>query len=253
MNDVTGMPQSAVVLGGTSELALALVRRLCARRLRRIVLAGRDIDALGAAADELRALGAEQVETGLLDVRETAGIDAFATDAARRLDGVDLVVVAVGLLGTAELDELDADAVANSIATNFTGPAAATLAFAQVMRRQGYGKIVVFSSVAGVRVRRSNFVYGAGKAGLDGFCQGLRDSLEGTGVEVVIVRPGFVHTKMTAGRAAAPMSVGAEDVATAVVSALEKGTATVWVPGALAYVFTALRHLPGPLWRRLPG
>ena len=87
---------------------------------------------------------------------------------------------------------------------NLTWPAAALSAVAARLQRQGHGRIVVLSSVAGFRIRRSNFVYGSAKAGLDNFATGLGESLRGTGVSVHIVRPGFVHTKMTAGRDKAP-------------------------------------------------
>ena len=253
MNDVTGMPQTAVVLGGSSDIARALLQRLASRRLRAVVLAGRDEIALARNAKELEDLGVEQVDTVRLDVLETERISEFSTNALERLGSVDLLVVATGLLGTGVLDELEAENVALSIETNFTGPAATIIAFANVMRSQGYGQIVVLSSVAGVRVRRSNFVYGGAKAGLDGFCQGLRDALVGSGVEVMIVRPGFVHTKMTTGKPPAPFAVSASEVGSAVVRGLERGATVVWVPSLLAYVFTAMRHLPQRLWRLLPG
>ncbi len=217
------------------------------------MLGGRDEAGLLASAKDLSDLGVKDVETARFECLETHDHEAFAEQAMERLGSIDLVLVAAGLLGTGDLDELHAEDVARSIATNFTGPAAAILAFANIMRRQGYGRIVVFSSVAGVRVRRSNFVYGGAKAGLDGFCQGLSDALVGTGVELMIVRPGFVDTKMTKGLPRAPFAVDAEAVANAVVRGLEQGATLVWVPGVLAFVFAALRLLPRRLWRRLPG
>ena len=111
---------------------------------------------------------------------------------------------------------------------------------------------VLLSSVAGERVRRSNFVYGSAKAGIDGYFQGLGDALHGTGVHVMIVRPGFVHTKMTAGRPRVPLSVGPDAVASAIVRGLERGSEVVWVPPAFRYVMTVLRHVPRWAFRRLP-
>jgi decaprenylphospho-beta-D-erythro-pentofuranosid-2-ulose 2-reductase len=202
---------------------------------------------------ELQALGIADVEATHFDVLDTGGLETFAREAQRRLGSIDLLLVAAGMLGANVLDELDAEAVVDSIETNFAGPAASLIAFAKLMRAQGHGRIVVFSSVAGVRVRRSNFVYGGAKAGLDGFCQGLSDALAGTGVELMIVRPGFVYTKMTAGLAPAPFAVHAEEVASAVVRGLEHRSSVVWVPSVLAVVFAALQHLPRRLWRLLPG
>lgn len=253
MNDVTGMPQTAVVIGGGSDLARVVMKRLADRRLRAVVLAGRDTSSLRDAAKELSDLGVASVETVELDVCDTDGLDAFALDVTARLGSIDLVLMAAGVLGDADLDTLGARDVASSISTNFTGPAAVLTALARSMRAQGHGRIVVFSSVAGVRVRAANFVYGAAKAGLDGFCQGLSDVLQGSGVTVMIVRPGFVRTKMTAGRPAAPLATDADAVAEAVVRGLEHASAVVWAPAVLQIVFGVLRHLPQQLWRRLPG
>ena len=127
-----------------------------------------------------------------------------------------------------------------------------SLAVAAQFRRQGHGHLVVLSSVAGERVRKGNFVYGASKAGLDGFAQGLGDALAGSGASVLVVRPGFVHSQMTEGMPAAPFATTPAAVADATVKALAKGRRTVWVPAVLRPVFSAFRHLPGGVWRRLP-
>jgi decaprenylphospho-beta-D-erythro-pentofuranosid-2-ulose 2-reductase len=121
------------------------------------------------------------------------------------------------------------------------------------LRRQGHGVLVVLSSVAGERVRAANFVYGATKAGLDAFAQGLGDSLAGSGARVLVVRPGFVRTKMTTGLAEAPFTTGPDAVADATIAGLRRGAHTVWSPPALRWVFMVLRHVPRPLWRRMPG
>ena len=253
MNDATGMPQSAVVIGGTSEIAGALLQALVRRRLRRVVLAGRDEQALAKVAAHLQAAGAEQATVMAFDVTEVAGHAAFAREAARALGQVDMVLVAAGILGEQSESETDPEAAARVLTTNQTGPAAAMVAFAAMLRRQGHGRIVVLSSVAGIRVRRANFVYGASKAGLDGFAQGLSDSLAGSGVSVTIVRPGFVRTRMTAGMDPAPLATTAEAVAADIVRALERGSPIVWSPPAMRWIFAVLRVLPRSLWRRIPG
>lgn len=253
MNDVTGMPQTAVVIGGSSELAVTLLRRLAGRRLESVVLLGRDRAGLEAAAATLEASGVARIKIVILDVTDTDRLDEVAQDVAADLPSIDLVLVAAGVLGTGNLDDLDANAVAAVVDATFTGPAAATLAFAHILRRQGSGRIVVFSSVAGVRVRKANFVYGAAKAGLDGFSQGLGDALAGSGVRVMIVRPGFVYTKMTAGRPSAPFAVEPQAVADAIVRGLETDATVVWVPAFLHLAFTVLRLLPSWLWRRIPS
>lgn len=253
MEDATGMPQSCVVLGGGSDLARALLRQLAARRLTRVLLAGPNSSSLEPVADELRTLGVASVETEVFDVRDVGDHEALAAKAAARLSGIDLVVVASGVLGHADIDRLSPSEVGELLAVDFTGPAAAITAFARLLREQGRGVIVVFSSVAGLRVRRENFVYGAAKAGLDGFCQGLSDALAGTGVRIVIVRPGFVATKMTSGRRPAPLATTKEDVADAIIGALSERKEVVVVPAILRPLFAVLVHLPQRLWRMVPG
>jgi decaprenylphospho-beta-D-erythro-pentofuranosid-2-ulose 2-reductase len=251
--DATGMPQTAVVLGGTSDLALAVLGRLASSRLRAVVLAGRDLDALSMRADELATLGVKDVFVFRFDALEFDRHDAFAKEAFEQLGSVDLLLVAAGVLGQGGLDLVDAGETARVISANFAGPAGAIIAFTKLMRDAGSGRIVVFSSAAGARVRKANFVYGASKAGLDGFSLGLGDALVGSGVGVTIVRPGFVRTKMTTGMPPAPFAVGPDVVATAVVRALERDDPIVWVPPVLGYLFALLRLLPRSLWRRLPG
>jgi decaprenylphospho-beta-D-erythro-pentofuranosid-2-ulose 2-reductase len=247
------MPQTAVVIGGSSDIARATMRLLAQRRLHRAVLAGPHPDALEEAAEELRALGVAEVTTVPLDASEPSAPGWFNDRVVHLLGRVDLVLVATGYLGTAALGELTPEEVVKNLTVNFTGPAALTLALAKTMVAQGSGRIVVLSSVAGVRTRRANFVYGSAKAGLDGFALGLSDVLVGTGVDVTVVRPGFVRTKMTTGLPDAPLTVGPQVVAAALVRALETGQAVVWVPPVLRAVFGGLRLLPRSVWRRLPG
>ncbi len=159
--------------------------------------------------------------------------------------------MAVGELGNQDEDETDPQRAAQMMTVNVTWPGAALTALAARLQQQGHGRLVVLSSVAGFRVRRGNFVYGAAKAGLDAFALGLSEAVRGTGIWHV-VRPGFVHTKMTAGRPAAPFAVGL-DCGQDVVRGLERGQTVIWSPGALRYVFSVMRLLPQAVWRRLPG
>ncbi len=253
MNDAFGRPQSIVVLGGTSDIAREILSRLATDRCRSIVLAGRSPGPLERTADELRH-SVPRVETVLFDAATTDDADKTVVrcfEAAA--EAVDLVIIAVGEVGRQEDDESDPQRIAQMVTTNFTWPAAALSAVAAQLKRQGHGRIVVLSSVAGYRVRRSNFVYGSAKAGLDGFAQGLAEALRGTGVSVHIVRPGFVRTKMTAGRPAAPFAVGPDRVASDVVRGLERGRTVIWSPRVLAWVFSVLRLFPQAAWRRMPG
>ncbi len=217
-----------------------------------VVLAGRHPAALEHVAEELRGLGVKNVETAAFDATKTDTHEELATSVAERLGTIDLLLVATGVLSSSELDDLTPKRVAAEITTNFTGLASALTAFAQQMRRQRSGRIVVFSTAAAIRVRRVNFVYGASKAGLDGFSQGLADALEGSGIGVTIVRPGFVRTKMTAGMPPMPMSTTAEEVGRAVVEGIDAGDDVVWVPQGLRYVMPVVPHVPRSFWRRLP-
>ncbi len=254
MRDALGAVQSVLVLGGTSEIGLAIAEQLARPRSATVVLAGRDPAGLEGAADRLRRSGAGRVETVAFDAADTAGHDEVLAEAARRAGGdLDVVVIAFGLLGDQDKDEAGGDGAVRVAATNYVGAVSAGLATARHLRKQGHGAVVALSSVAGERVRRANFIYGSSKAGMDGFFQGLADSLAGTGIRVLIVRPGFVRTRMTAGMEEAPMATTAQAVADATVAGLRRGRAVVWVPAQLQPVFAVFRHLPRAVWRRIPS
>jgi decaprenylphospho-beta-D-erythro-pentofuranosid-2-ulose 2-reductase len=254
VNDAFNHPRSVVVLGGSSEIAGALVDRLVADQCRTVVLAGRDPEALAHAAKRAQDNGAETVKIvafDALDVVHTENAIGACFDAIG--ESVDLVLVTLGLLGDAAADVREATRITENITVNFVWPAVALGSIAQRLRHQGYGRVVVFSSVAGVRIRETNFIYGSAKSGLDGYALGLAETLRGSGVQLQVVRPGFVRTKMTAGLRPAPFAVDPEMVATAVMRGIERNQPIIWVPSTLRWVFLALRHMPQQLWRRLPG
>lgn len=252
MIDALGEPQSVLVLGGTSEIALATIKEMPRHRLRRVLLAGRPSPALDAAVKELQELNIAGVESVEFDAKNTDSHGAII-DAVFDVSDVDLVILAFGVLG----DQLNAEADpshAVEIATvNYTGAVSAGLHVARRLKNQGHGALVVLSSVAGDRARRSNYVYGSTKAGLDAFAQGLDAALAGTGAHVLIVRPGFVRTKMTTHLPEAPMTTNPEDVAAIIVSALRKGKSTVYAPGPLRFVMAGLKILPRQVFRKLPS
>lgn len=245
MLDDLGRPARVLLLGGTSEIGLAILAALHAPAQTRVVLAGRDEQRLEAAGKDLAC------------ECTTVGFDALDTASHRAVidkvfaEPVDLVIAATGLLTPQE--ELDADPVlaARMIEVNFTSHVTTLLTAAGHMRAQGAGTIVILSSVAAVRPRKANYVYGAAKAGLDAFGSGLTDALAGTGVRVLLVRPGFVIGRMTAGMSAAPMSSTPAQVGAAVAAALKGRASVVWVPPGLAVLAVILRLVPRPLWRRM--
>jgi decaprenylphospho-beta-D-erythro-pentofuranosid-2-ulose 2-reductase len=251
VKDALGAVQSVLVLGGGSDIARATVRALVAERTRTVVLAARDPAALNGEAGELRAAGAHEVEAVAFDADDTASHERVIGEAFDRHGDIDVVLVAFGVLGDQDELKRDPAAAVDHVQTNFTGAVSAMLVAAQRLRAQGHGALVVLSSVAAERARRSNFVYGASKAGLDAFAQGLGDELADDGVQVMVVRPGMVRTKMTEGMEEVPFTTTPDKVAAEIVKGLRRGAHTVWVPPILRFMFVGLRHLPRPVFRRL--
>ena len=242
MRDAVGSVQSVLLLGGTSEIGLDIVRALAADRAQRIVLAARDTAAAGEALP-----GAEVLALDAADTSTHAGLmeRAFAGEG-----GVDVAIVAAGVLTSADGDQLDEAAAMQLV--NGAGAVSLMAEAAKRMRAQGRGTIVLLSSVAADRPRVSNYAYGASKAAADTFARGLADALRGSGVDVMIVRPGFVRTRMTRAHEEAPGAVDPAAVTRAVVEGLRARRAIVYVPGFLRWVMLVLRLVPGPLFRRLP-
>jgi len=253
MKDALGAVQSVLVVGGGSDIGLATVRKLLERRCRTVVLAGRDREGLEAVAKELRARPeAPTVDVVSFDANEVTSHERFVDSVFDAHPDLDLVLVAFGVLGDQHEAEREAEKALQIVNTNYVGAVSVMIPIANRLREQGHGTLVVLSSVAGERARRSNFVYGSSKAGLDAFSQGLADSLVGSGADVLVVRPGFVRSKMTEGLKPAPLSTTPDAVADAIVAGVASGATTVWAPGTLRWFMSALRHVPRPLFRRLP-
>jgi decaprenylphospho-beta-D-erythro-pentofuranosid-2-ulose 2-reductase len=245
-------PRGVVVLGGTSEIAEAIVRELAHEEACEAALVGRDERALESAAARLTAAGCSRVKT-------LSGLEAGATDSHRALlrrafemvDDVDLVIVAVGVLGARGGLPDDVAGALDVLSVNVLGAGSLVMQSAHLLRERGAGTLVVLSSLAAERPRRTNAVYSASKAALDGLSQGLADALRPTGVRIVVVRPGFVRTRMTRGLPVPPLASTPEKVAKATVRGLRRGGQTVWTPPSLRWVGLAMRMMPRPLLRRL--
>lgn len=248
MRDSVGAVRSVLLLGGRSEIGLAIVEELVRGGAREVVLAARGGASSGAEA--LTGLGAA-VHSLDFDASLPETHTATVAEAVALVGDLDVVVDAFGVLGEQAGYEADPAAAARAAAVNYTGHVSVGLAVAARLREQGHGALVVLSSVAGVRVRRFNFVYGSAKAGLDGFAQGLADALHGSGARVLVVRPGYVPTRMSAHVAPAPFPATPAQVARAVTSGLRSGATTVWAPKVLRPVFAGMRLMPRALWRRL--
>jgi len=251
MENAVHEPQQILVLGGRSDIGMAIARRLMSPNTRYVGLACRRPEDATTAVESLARpdVIVEALEFDATRVDEHRG---FLDRVVSEHGDLDLVVLAFGQLGDQERFDEDPRSAATVVDVNYTSAVAVGLEVARRFRVQGHGTLVVLSSVAGERVRASNFVYGSSKAALDAFAQGLGDSLEGTGSRVLVVRPGFVHSSMTAGLKPAPFATTPDVVAEAVVTGLRNGRRIVWAPGILRWIFTVLRHVPHPIWRRLP-
>ena len=252
MLNAVGQAQNILLFGGTSEIGLGIVSEFLRRGPARVILAAReDSPRIDAAVAQVRDAGATDVEV----------IDFDATDFESHPDVIDLAfsdgdidvaVVAFGTLGDQEALWQDQAAAVASAQTNYTGPVSVGVLLGQKFREQGHGTIVALSSVAGVRVRRSNFVYGASKAGLDGFYTQLGEALRGSGANVLVVRPGQVRTKMSADVKEAPLTVDVDEVAKATVEGVIKGRDIIFVHPAFEAVAAVFNVIPRQIFRRLP-
>ena len=238
------------MLGGRSEIGLEVARRLAGSS--KVVLAARRSDDLDQQEEALRQAGAAEVARVEFDADDLGSHRRVLDEIVAKHGSPDVVVVAFGILGDQERAEAEAAHAVSIVHTDYVAHVNVLTELANLLRVQGRGDLVVFSSVAGVRVRRANYVYGSAKAGLDGFAGGLADALHGTGVRLLLVRPGFVIGRMTEGMSPAPFSSTPDQVADATVKALRRGRGEVWVPAVLRPVFFAMRLLPRTIWRRLP-
>lgn len=251
MLNATGQAQHLLLLGGTSEIGLGIISEFLENGPAKVSLAARaDSPRITDAVESLKAQGAD-VEVIDFDATDFESHPAVIDKAFARGD-VDVAVVAFGTLGDQEeLWQDQAKAVA-SAQINYTAPVSVGVLLGKKFKAQGHGTIVAMSSVAGMRVRRSNFVYGASKAGTDGFYVNLNEALRGTGVNVLVVRPGQVRTKMSADAGEAPLTVNVDEVAEATVKAVLEGKDSIFVHPLFQYVSLAFKFIPQSIFRRLP-
>ncbi|MGV0446803.1 SDR family NAD(P)-dependent oxidoreductase [Corynebacterium sanguinis] len=233
-----------LLLGANSDIGGEIAVRMCQGRV--VVLAGRD---------RARAVGVEKrlLDAGAREVRFRE-FEATDLDSHRPLieaaGDVTTAIVAFGILGDQQLAERDEREAARIATIDYLAQVNALTVLTDVMTR---GEIFAFSSIAGWRARRANYVYGSTKAGLDAFCQGLTDRLHGTELNLITARPGFVIGSMTEGMTPAPMYVRPANVADAVVAAAAKSkSTTLWIPRRLALLSAIMAIVPRPVWRRMP-
>jgi short-subunit dehydrogenase len=240
-----------VFLGATRGMGLALARRMV-ERADELYLLGRDADALARAAGDLEVRGDRKVAYGLCDLAADASAIGGAFDAAEAaLRDFDTVVVTAALFGAQERLEQDRDLRDRLLTTNFTN----TIHFCEEARRRllarGGGTLCVFSSVAGERARKPVVLYGAAKAGLSYYLDGLDKRYRAAGLKTVTIIPGFVRTEMTADLEPPPFAVDPEDVVPAILRAIDRGKPRAFVPGIWRLLMLVIRHLPRFVMRRV--
>lgn len=242
----------AVVLGGSKGMGRALARQLVEQGAK-VFLLGRDLEDLARSAADLeqRGGGVNNVSFAECDLADVEQFESALAQAETALGGLDTVVVTAGLFGTQEQLESDPALTHWMLDLNFTK----TILFCEVVRKRllslGGGTLVVFSSVAGERARKPVVLYGAAKAGLSAYLEGLDHKYRGEGLKTICVKPGFVKTSMTEGLPAPPFAGTPEQVASQVARAMRKGTPVVYTPSIWALVMLVIRHLPRFVMRRI--
>lgn len=252
MINAVGTPQKILLLGGSSEIGVAICAEYLSRGPLKIVLAGLPDDPeRDVAVAQVRAAGASEVEWidfNALDFESHHG----TIDAAWAGGDVDIAIVAFGIMGEQEEVWQEQKQAVLEAQINYTAAVSVGVLLGQRMKAQRYGQIIAMSSAAGMRVRRSNFVYGSTKAGLDGFYLNLGEALAPFGPRVLVIRPGMVRTRMSAGMKEAPLTVDRGEVAKLAVTAVTRKKPVVWAPPAFELVMLVLRHIPRPIFRKLP-
>lgn len=243
-------PSTVVIFGGRSEIGLEVATRLAPGNT--VVLAARRADDLREEKRRILEAGATGIDCVEFDAGRLDAHESVLDSVIERYGAIDVAVLAFGLLGDQARAETDSEHAAAIVHIDYVAQIALLTSLAARMRGVGRGALVVFSSIAGWRVRQANYVYGSAKAGLDGFASGLADALHGSGVRLLIARPGFVIGRMSAGMSPAPLSSTPPQVAAATVRALRGGKRTVWIPRSLGALAFVMRWVPSSVWRRMP-
>jgi len=241
----------AVLFGATRGMGRALARRM-AERGDSLFLLGRDAEDLARSAKDLELRGAAgSVGTAECDLLEPSGFEAALARADDALGGFDTVVVSAGLFAAQEALESDTELCRSLLDADFSH----TVLFCEVARKRllsrGAGTLCVFSSVAGERGRKPVILYGAAKAGLSHYLEGLDHKFRAQGLVTVTVKPGFVKTSMTEGLTPPPFAGEPEAVAASVLRAIDRGRPVVYAPPIWRWVMLVIRSLPRFVMRRI--
>ncbi|MEA2952051.1 MAG: decaprenylphospho-beta-D-erythro-pentofuranosid-2-ulose 2-reductase [Alphaproteobacteria bacterium] len=246
------MSRTILVLGATSAVATAYCRRL-AGEAASFILVARNPERLESIAADLQARGASKTVTVASDLADMFGCEDRFHDFCSRIGAPDQVVLAYGVLGDQSRAEADADETRRVIDVNFTSAALWLQIAAKHLPNDKPRWIIVIGSVAGDRGRRSNYVYGSAKAGLDAFSEGLAHRLHGTALRVLTVKPGFVDTPMTAHlHPSGPLWASPDVVAADIERAVRKGRRVVYTPWFWRWIMVIIRLVPRGIFYRTP-
>ncbi len=241
---------NALILGATSAIAEAVARRMAARG-DSLFLVARNREHLQAVHDDLRVRTRASVDATVADLDDVRRHEALLAEAEAALGGIDLVLVAHGVLGDPERTRRDGTAAASVLHTDLVSPASLLTAAAVRMEARGSGTLVALSSVAGDRGRQSNYPYGAAKGGLTIFLQGLRNRLARSGVRVLTVKLGFVDTPMTAELPKNPLYAQPDAIARGILSAVKHRRDVVYLPWFWRWIMLVIRSVPESMFKRM--
>lgn len=238
------------IIGATSAIAQA-VAQIYAGRKDDIFLVGRDDERLTTIADDLKVRGAATVQQFALDLTDYSRHEEMINRAWGTLGGMDVVLIAHGILGVQDECQKDFETANKVFAANFTSAASLLTILANKFEAQKSGTIAVISSVAGDRGRKSNYVYGASKAAKTVFTDGLRGRLVTSGVNVLTIKPGFVDTPMTKDFKKGLLWASPEGIAKGIVKAIDKKKDIVYLPFFWYWIMCIIRHIPERIFKKL--
>ena len=251
MNRATRVPQRVLIVGGGSEIGSALARAWLAQGAEEFILVSRPESSVDVLVQEIERSG-RTAKVLSMDALDRSSI-APMIEAAWSVGDIDMVVISIGLLGDQRAIESDPGLAWEVLSVNATASIQIALEAANRLEAQQYGSLILLSSVAGLRGRRDNYVYGASKAALDAFGEGLQQRLSNSGVKVLIARPGYVRSRMSAGVPAAPFAVSVDRSRDQILGAVARGDSVVWIPPVLGLFFFLIRFMPRKAWARVVG
>ncbi|MDX6461461.1 MAG: decaprenylphospho-beta-D-erythro-pentofuranosid-2-ulose 2-reductase [Acidobacteriaceae bacterium] len=243
-------PSRVLVLGATSSIAIATVRRLAAPN-RHFMLVARNADRLTAIAQDLLTRGALAVDTWIMDLDDTTAHPEMLASAVQRLGRIDLALIAHGVLGDQQAAEADFEVAAAILHTNLISTVSLLTWLGNYLQAQRGGTLAVISSVAGDRGRKSNYVYGASKGALNLFLEGLRNRIDRDGVHVLTIKPGFVSTPMTAHVPHNALFASPDQIARGILKAVDRRHDVAYLPWFWSWIMLLVRAIPNRFFKKM--